>query len=529
MIGATGLRGALPEPVRRSLDAFRESFGLDFRIWARSEDDAVELLHPLPDPDARLPTDRAQAILPRSAPSLLVEAVDVDTELSRSATRALAHTVEQLYDSEFEREYFSDQASRTFEELNLLRSVGETLGSILHLEEAARIILTEICDVLEGRRGSLWLHDSARDELRLLASVGAGGLAGPLAVANPRSVTARAFREERPILLSRGREVGSTAEQPPPLDPLIATADSVISVPVRHFTRSGASRTIGVINLIGRARGGRFSGKDQVLLSAIASQVGAALENNRLIRESLARERMGREMELAHDLQMKLLPPSVSMQGVRVAARVQPADQVGGDFYHVLKLPEGRVGVMIGDVSGHGFPAALIMALSMSAVSIYASEIESPGEVLRQVERALRDELETTEMYLSLFYAVVDPLRGELRYVNAGHPHAFVIRPDGRVDRLRATEPPVGLAVSDDLTEGRVPFDPTVDLLLLFTDGLSDHLSGGHRKGEDVVVQEVVRLRHGAPDDIVETLFGLLVLAIPGVPSDDRTVLVLRG
>src|SRR5690606_21820432 len=99
--------------------------------------------------------------------------------------------------------------------------------------------------------------------------------------------------------------------------------------------------------------------------------------------------------------QLKLLPAVDGFEGADVAARVEPAASVGGDFYHLFKLQGGRIGVMIGDVSSHGFPAALIMALSMSAATIYASEVGTPAKVLRHIDDALRGELESTEMYLT--------------------------------------------------------------------------------------------------------------------------------
>jgi sigma-B regulation protein RsbU (phosphoserine phosphatase) len=111
---------------------------------------------------------------------------------------------------------------------------------------------------------------------------------------------------------------------------------------------------------------------------------------------------------------------------------------VGGDFYHLFRLVGGRTGVMIGDVSSHGYRAALIMALAMSAAAIHAQESGDPGRTLAAVLRSVGEELSSTEMFISTFYAVVDPARGELRYANAGHPHAFVIDEDGRVERLPA-------------------------------------------------------------------------------------------
>jgi sigma-B regulation protein RsbU (phosphoserine phosphatase) len=218
-----------------------------------------------------------------------------------------------------------------------------------------------------------------------------------------------------------------------------------------------------------------------------------------------------------------------TFEGAEVAAKVQPAEQVGGDFFHLLHLPEGRIGVMIGDVSTHGFPAALIMALSMSAASIYALEEGSPSGVLRQLDDALREELETTEMYLSLFYGILDPSGGTLTYSNAGHPHAFAVRHGRDPARLDATDPPVGIAGPDSYGETTVPWRPGEDLLLLFTDGLSDTLAsevGGN--GERAVLEAVAAGRERSAWELVDDLFERAEAATPSVPADDITALVLR-
>ncbi|HSM03743.1 MAG TPA: GAF domain-containing SpoIIE family protein phosphatase, partial [Longimicrobiales bacterium] len=344
-------------------------------------------------------------------------------------------------------------------------------------------------------------------------------------VQDPDAVTARVFRESRSLILTR-----DMLDEETQLGSGLSETDSFLSVPVSYTPPSGEPRTVGVINLIGRHHGGRFTAADQKLLAAIASQVGAALENNRLIRQSLARERMAREMELAHHLQQKLLPSVEGMSGVRVSARVEPAEMVGGDFYQVFSHGEGRFGVMIGDVSSHGFPAALIMALSMSAASIYASEANPPGEVLRQMDDALKEELETTEMYVSLFYGVLDTKAGTLTYANAGHPHAFLIRGDGDRDRLLATDPPVGFAGPDAYGEDSRTWDPARDRLLLFTDGLSDTLTSEDvPDGEGLVLDTVSGALDDPPEVVVDRLFQMTRDARPSVPSDDRTAIIVAG
>jgi sigma-B regulation protein RsbU (phosphoserine phosphatase) len=436
--------------------------------------------------------------------------------------KVIASVMERTLDFAKEIRFFTVELSERYEEINLLYSISETLGSVLKLEDAARIILEELCDVLGARRGALWVHEPEDGLLVPTASVGEGGRLEPLTVADPESVTAQVFRDSRSMIATR-----ETLQEISGID--LGDADSFLSVPVSYTPPSGSPRTVGVINLLGRHHGGRFTAADQKLLAAIASQVGSALENNRLIRQSLARERMAREMELAHHLQQKLLPPVGRVSGARLSARVEPAEMVGGDFYQVF--PQGgRIGVMIGDVSSHGFPAALIMALSMSAASIYASETSSPGEVLRRMDAALQEELETTEMYVSLFYGVLDPAAGTLTYSNAGHPHAFLIRSDGEAERLLATDPPVGFAGPDAYGESRRPWNPATDRLLLFTDGLSDTLTSVEHPDGEALILDTVRSRMDAvPDAVVEELFDLTRDARPTVPSDDRTAVLVAG
>jgi sigma-B regulation protein RsbU (phosphoserine phosphatase) len=239
---------------------------------------------------------------------------------------------------------------------------------------------------------------------------------------------------------------------------------------------------------------------------------------------------MAREMELAHDLQQKLLPAAERFAAAEAAGRVSPAEQVGGDFYQLFALSGGRVGVMLGDVSLHGFPSALIMTLTMSAAGIYAREHDSPARVLRDLDDALREELENTEMFLTVFYGVLDPAHGRLVFSNAGHPHAFVVDPQGSAERLGATDPPVGFAGPESYGEWAVPWRAGEDLLLLFTDGLSDTLASDTRgDGEERILETVIRYRHSTAVRIIDELFALTTDAEPRLRGDDRTALVVRS
>lgn len=510
----------LPEAVVATLKDFAACTGTEVRAWHRVGDDSVPVF-PAGSLDPPAP---GRPLLRIDHPALRPLVVDAgehgpDTPLGRLFVAALT----RVYDLSEQMASCHVSLSERREEIELLYSISETLGSILHLEEAAQMIVDKVSRVLGAKRGSLWIYRPEEKLLRLAAASGSSKMRDTIQLDDASSITVRAFREGTPIIVS-GSEVSRAERDSRPPE----KNDTWLSVPVRYAPQSGRQRTVGVVNLIGRRRRESFSTADQRLLTAIANQIGAALENNRLIRESMARERVSREMELAHDLQMKLLPPLRPADGVDAAARVIPSESVGGDFYQVLRLSGGRTGVMIGDVSGHGYPAALIMALVMSAAAISAKREASPSAVLEAVDRAIGAELESTEMYLSLCYCVIARDQTEIDYSNAGHPHAFVMTPGGDANRLFATDPPMGIQ-GPPYAESAISWTPGEDVLLLFTDGLSDTVAQLHRRSGETLVLETVAANHAKPAaEILRRLFEMSQKAIPVLPADDRTAVLLR-
>jgi phosphoserine phosphatase RsbU/P len=288
---------------------------------------------------------------------------------------------------------------------------------------------------------------------------------------------------------------------------------------------------LGVVNLSDRRSGHMFSAGDQKLIAAIATQIGTAIQNTRLVRASVDQQRLAHEMQLAHDLQMKLLPNNtVVAPDAVVAARVVPAESVGGDFYNLFRLGGAKTGVMIGDVSGHGYQAALIMALTMSAAAIHSQTNLDPGDMLHSLFTTLRDELTTTEMFISAFYAVIDPVAQELRYSNTGHPHAFLLSEEHGLERLAANDPPLGMDESRPLTTHR-PWKPGKDLLVLFTDGVSDARNrDGERLGEERILDVLREYQHSTPAEILGRAFEVLESHTEGAPRrDDLTIVLVRA
>lgn len=524
-MNAPDLAGITPlaSGLQDLLDAFRRGYdSADIRLLANRDGHDV-CLYPDADPPAAGPPARSAQIETPEGPLRLEIRGD---GVADAALDFLCHALSRGIAQEREARTAARELTERYEEINLLYLISEILGSVLSLPAAATRILEEVADVLGARRASLWVHHADTDTLHLAAAVGEDGLRGPVSAGDTESATAWVFRSKQTLNLERGVSLPSSRR----LEPRPTRRDAFLSVPINYTPPDGGTRTVGVITLVGRHSDVRFSAGDARLLAAIASQIGAALETQRLVQESLRQERMVRELELAHDLQLKLLPDPAAFEGaLSLAARCVPAESVGGDFYQLFRLSAGRLGIMIGDVSSHGFPAALIMALVMSAVGIYAPESAAPGEVLRRVHLALADELESTEMYLSLFYAVIDAGEGAVTWANAGHPQAFRIQSGGTPTRLGATGTPLGLLTAPHYDERTEPWQEH-DLLLLFTDGLSDAFGAerGSREGEAALVQAVVDRRNQPLDEILDLVFATSDARDGGAP-DDRTMLLVRG
>ncbi len=461
------------------------------------------------------------------APGLWLEVAGQDEHALRQAAPRVLSLVAALLESERQRAYVAEELAGRYEEIELLYAISEILGRTVRLEEAAQIIVREVSTVVGARRASIMVFDEPSGTLRTVAARGFApdGLV-PVPVEDDCSIAARVYREQRTVTFD-------------PADPDSVPSEcggargyrgnSFLSVPITYAAPGTEIRCVGVMNLTDRIGGDRFTLDDRKLVGAVANQIGAAVENARLVERDAQQQRLQRELELAHDLQLKLLPSPAVLQGdADVAARCLPADSVGGDFYTFSRLGRGKVGVMLGDVASHGFSAALVMALVMSAAGIHAATSANPDETLTALLDSLSTELIRTEMHFSVFYGMLDPRARHLVYASAGHPHAFRVPRAGPPERLEATAPPLGLATAGNIQRRQVPWSFGDDLLVLWTDGLVDARNdAGEPFGEQRLLTEVGLRRKEAPEAIVRAVLEQAE-AFGARPTDDRTLLVLR-
>jgi len=233
---------------------------------------------------------------------------------------------------------------------------------------------------------------------------------------------------------------------------------------------------IGLLNLGRRLSDQDYSTDDRRLLEKLAAQASPAVRVAQLVREQeaevRARERIDQELRVAQLIQQQFLPKTYpNLPGWQIAAFYRAAAEVGGDFYDFIALPDGKIGLVVGDVSGHGVPAALVMATTRSILRTEAPRLVAPGAILERTNELLHDDI-PQNMFVTCLYAVLDPKSGALTYANAGHDLPFVRRGD-RVEELRATGMPLGAMPGMRYQEKQAILGPG-DVILLHSDGLAE-------------------------------------------------------
>jgi serine phosphatase RsbU (regulator of sigma subunit)/anti-sigma regulatory factor (Ser/Thr protein kinase) len=231
---------------------------------------------------------------------------------------------------------------------------------------------------------------------------------------------------------------------------------------------------VGLLCLGARLSQQDYSTYDRKLLNDLATQAAPAVRVAQLVQEQQAqardRERFEQELRIARLIQQTLLPKELpEMPGWQIAAYYQPARAVGGDFYDFIYYEDGRLGLVVGDVTDKGVPAALVMATTRSILRSSAQKFETPGAVLEQANNLLCPDI-PPKMFVTCLYGILDPMTGRLQYANAGHDLPYHRHAD-TVAEMRATGMPLGLMPGMRYEEKETFLTPG-DTILLYSDGL---------------------------------------------------------
>lgn len=294
-------------------------------------------------------------------------------------------------------------------------------------------------------------------------------------------------------------------------------------------------RMTGLIAVSNAAPGRAWTPGEVRMLGIIASHSASVIEKARLRVEAeekrrleLEQKAMDKELRLAHDIQMGLVPAAPLMLGHwQVDGRLVPAKQVGGDFFDYFVLDASRAVVAIADVSGKGVPAALLVSTVQSALRAFAESGVAPKELVEQLNRTVVRS-STAGKFVTFFYALVDHANGRIHYVNAGHNYPRLRRADGTLEPLVAGGLPLGMIEAAPYESAEVAFGAG-DSLMMFSDGLSEAIDSFQNEYGEDRLEDVWRACPAEPPAAsIERLMGD-VIAFRGAAAqnDDMTLVVV--
>lgn len=504
-------------------------------VAARGEpllaNDVLQESRYVPDDPRLLPNTRAELAVPLKVEKRILGVLDVQsTELD-------AFSAEDM----FILDTLADQVAVAVEDARLyqrardeaaistaLLEVANAIGRPHHLADLATTVARLTPQLAGVDRCTILLLDQTQNQFEVIAShcqpTARDAQPVPVGlkiVAADFPLIDRVIQSHSPLALD---EMGDSTQIPAPITGQ-ADARGMLAVPliVQHEAQ-------GVILVDGADHPVTFSSRQIEIVRGIASQFAVAMEGARLLAQEKERVRIGEELRLARLIQASFLPEAApDLANYDVTHHWQAAREMAGDFYDYVALPDNRLGLVIADVSDKGVPAALYMSLARTLMRVVAADRRSPARVLRRVNELLPAN-SRSDMFVSMWYGVLDHQRNEVVYANAGHaPPLFVTAHNGRARFLRKHGLVLGVMPHAALYDGTVRMRPG-DVLVLYTDGITDMSNADGEAFGNERLQQVVEANHTAhAQGIVASIHDALrQFAGSTPPADDLTLIVIK-
>lgn len=360
------------------------------------------------------------------------------------------------------------QLRKRIDELTAVYNVATMLADTRELPKLLSRIVELVADVMNAKASSIRLIEPERDELVIRAVhnlspeyLGKGPIRLSSAVIDREALAQKGFCY-----------VQNMATDPRVLYPHESQHEGIVSMLVVGMKYKG--RQIGALRVY-TAEERHFTQLEIELLKAVAAQAAAAIENARLLEESLQAEALERQVAMAVEVQQRMVPQRPpEVPGVELASAYVPCYGLGGDLYDFIELPRNNVGLVIADVSGKGVPASLTMASVRAAIRAHVDNIYYLYEVMRRVNGMVTRDTKPGE-FVTLFYGVLDTTAKRLTYCNAGHPSPLLLR-DGQITELSSSNLVLGLDPAEPY-EQHICDLKSGDVVLLYTDGLTDAMN----------------------------------------------------
>jgi len=374
--------------------------------------------------------------------------------------------------------------------LSFLEKIGTTMHGIFDLDEVLKMIMNCVISVSNASAGAIFLLSSDKKELTVET---VEGLFPPLHktsgyVSSKAKYIMERFKAER-IKLGEGI-IGEVAKTGNPI--LIKRAENDPRVPEvsTDFLKINTmvitplkikEEVVGVIALVNKKDDTRFTEMDNTMLRALGSQAAISINNAKLYKELSVKERMERELQIAKDIQQFILPKeSPVIENFDIVSLYRSAMEVGGDYYDYVKVSGNEIGIVIGDVSGKGVPGALIMAMVRSILQAIGMGNHSTKDVLSRLNKHVCNSLKT-DMFVSIFYCILDTKNRTLTYSRAGHD-PLILLSAGKSEYELLTTNGLAIGLSDPATFSEVIEEKKIqlsshDIVVFYTDGITEAMN----------------------------------------------------
>ncbi len=404
---------------------------------------------------------------------------------------------------------------------HIIRAVFEHAARISReqqIEELVRLNADFARDLIGADRCSLWLVDDAKNELWTKVAHGVA----PLHIPMGEGLIGACIRDNQVLLVNNAEEESRLLRQ--------VDHDSgyhtrqVLCVPL-----IAEGKVIGALQLLNKPSG--FTETDAGLLGLLSHFAASAIDSERLRQENESARLVKHELALAHDVQARLLPDRpVSIDGLDCVGYCRPARSIGGDYYDLLPLKDGQFALTLGDVSGKGIPAAVMMASIQTLLrTLLQQDAVHLASVLTSLNQTMY-ETTTPERYSTLFCGVVSRDRSTLSYVNAGHTLPILLHSNGSLERLPGSGGvPLALLPGISYEQLSIRLQPG-DMLVVFSDGM---VEACNKAGDFCDEEEIERVLLSNPNAPLSQVPELLCNAVDNFAAgaeqyDDMTVVAVR-
>ncbi len=405
--------------------------------------------------------------------------------------------------------------------LESLIDASKHLNTTFDLEELLSIILHLATKNLNAERGTIYLIDGKTNELWSKVLKGEGlveirlplgtGIAGTVAQTG-ETVNLKDASKDKRFFAGFDKRSGFRTK-------------TMLCMPMKE--RHG--KIVGVFQIINKKRGS-FDREDELFLKAFSEHAALAVENARLHQTSLESERVQKELQIAGEIQPRLLPKEiVAIPHYEVAAAAQPCTSVGGDFYDVISVGNGRYAFVMADVTGKGVPAALLVSTLHASLRAYIQSDTNLSELTAKLNKLVYEN-SPAERFITFFIMILDCSSHTMTYVNAGHNFPYLLRPDsGTMIELEASGLPLGM-LDEVAYESKQLSLHRNDILALYTDGVTEAMDKAKQLYSEERLKSILRNEMAKPACEIKDhiLQDVRVFIGHEPPSDDLTLLVLK-